>query len=228
MKRILFIGNSYTYYNEMPFEIFKKMAESVGLDIDVSAVTKGGESLVGHSTEGHETYDKINLLFENEKFDYVILQEQSDTPAVNREKYFTGLEHFVSVARRNGAEPIIYGTWPKKEGHPNLEKFGVDRKTMAKMLDEAFAAAGEKFGIQVSYTSPCFDAIEKSEELVDLYNADRSHPSYAGSFTAALCLLNTVLDVDPMSVKFGGNLTCKQADMIKTVVGECVKKADKC
>ena len=37
-KSILFIGNSYTFYNDMPTAIFAPMAEAAGLPLDV---TKG-------------------------------------------------------------------------------------------------------------------------------------------------------------------------------------------
>lgn len=43
---ILFIGNSYTYYNDMPTEIFKVLGESAGLTLNVTAITNGGHTLV--------------------------------------------------------------------------------------------------------------------------------------------------------------------------------------
>ena len=49
-------------------ELFAKMAESVGIETDVCAVTKGGESLRGHQTEGHETYDAVSDVFEKKKY----------------------------------------------------------------------------------------------------------------------------------------------------------------
>ena len=45
MKNILFIGNSYTYYSDMPEKIFLPMAEAAGLDCAVTAVTVGGCTL---------------------------------------------------------------------------------------------------------------------------------------------------------------------------------------
>ena len=39
---LLLIGNSYTYYHDMPTELFARMAESAGYTLDVTAITKGG------------------------------------------------------------------------------------------------------------------------------------------------------------------------------------------
>ena len=42
---VLFIGNSYTYYNDMPKGIFEPLARAAGLPIEVTAITAGGYAL---------------------------------------------------------------------------------------------------------------------------------------------------------------------------------------
>jgi hypothetical protein len=42
MKKILFIGNSYTYFNDMPAAIFAPLAQEQGTPFAVTAVTRGG------------------------------------------------------------------------------------------------------------------------------------------------------------------------------------------
>lgn len=218
MFNILFIGNSYTYYNDMPSEIFLNMTESIGISLKVTSITKGGESLLGHATEGGEKYDEIESAFATKKFDFVILQDQSDTPAVNREKYLAGLDHFVNKAKENGAKAYIYGTWPKKEGHKNLEKYGITKAEMAELLNSSFAYAAKKYDISAAYVGPVFTAIEEANDLPDPYNADLSHPSYTGSFAAALCLLKTIFGTEPTAVSFCGKLTDEEARKIKLLV----------
>ena len=46
--KILFIGNSATYFNDMPTAIFAPMCEAAGYDVEVTAITKGGYCLAGH------------------------------------------------------------------------------------------------------------------------------------------------------------------------------------
>ncbi len=89
---------------------------------------------------------------------------------------------------------------------------------MAKMLDNSFAQAGEKYGARVGYVSPCFAEMEKNYLLPAPYDPDLSHPSYVGSYAAALCLLDTIFEIDTDKVTFRGELSCEQADAIKTIV----------
>ena len=221
-KNILFIGNSYTFYNDMPTAIFERMASEAGLCLKVTSITKGGESLVGHATEGHDSHSRIVEVFEKEKFDYVILQDQSDTPAINREKYFAGVEYFASKAKENGAEVVIYGTWPKKEGHKNLSKFGITKSEMAKMLDESFVEASKRFGARLACVGGSFAEIENDESLPDPYNSDLSHPSYVGSYAAAFCILKKIFSVSADDFAFCGELSTEVAEAVKRIVEKTV------
>ena len=66
--RILFIGNSYTHYNNMPL-LFEKMAKSKGIKLEVTADAKSNHSFKMHA-ERKELFETIN----SQKWDYVILQ----------------------------------------------------------------------------------------------------------------------------------------------------------
>jgi len=75
--RILFIGNSYTYYNNLP-HIFQSLAKSSGHLVKTGMIAKGGYTLKRHS-EDPSVLDKIK----RGNWDYVILQEQSVVPSVD-------------------------------------------------------------------------------------------------------------------------------------------------
>ena len=51
---ILFVGNSYTFFNDMPHACFKKIAEEAGYSVTVTAVTKGGAYLYQYADPEHE------------------------------------------------------------------------------------------------------------------------------------------------------------------------------
>ena len=86
--QILFIGNSYTFFNDMP-GIFSDLAESGGFDADVTTVAKGGYSLADH-TQDAET----RSILESQNWDFVILQEKSDIPAQVADLYPQSLRIF--------------------------------------------------------------------------------------------------------------------------------------
>ena len=65
---VLFIGNSYTHYNSMPF-IFQKMATSKNIKINVEMNAKSNHTFKMHS-QRLDMYDVIR----SKKWDYVVLQ----------------------------------------------------------------------------------------------------------------------------------------------------------
>ena len=74
---ILFIGNSYTYYNDLP-EMISSIANDFGDSINHAQSTPGGTSLYAHS-QNQATINKIN----QQNWDYVVLQDQSQRPSLS-------------------------------------------------------------------------------------------------------------------------------------------------
>ena len=84
--RVLFIGNSYTYYNDMP-SMVRQIASTQRMKLSCTRVVKGGERLSGHLKNG-----RLLELLARGGWDYVVIQEQSTAPArpteqVARETY---------------------------------------------------------------------------------------------------------------------------------------------
>ena len=75
---ILFIGNSYTYYNDMP-AIFQQIARDNGKDVTATAVTKGGRKLIEYRDPYNATTVKLAEALK-QHYDICILQEQSILP----------------------------------------------------------------------------------------------------------------------------------------------------
>ena len=47
MKKVLFIGNSHTYFNDMP-QMVKELANAAGEELHVTMLTKGGMDFAWH------------------------------------------------------------------------------------------------------------------------------------------------------------------------------------
>jgi hypothetical protein len=69
---VLFIGNSFTFMNSMPF-MFRDIAESQGKKVFVDTVVEGGKDFDYHA-HSEETYRAIK----SRKWDYVIIQGHSN------------------------------------------------------------------------------------------------------------------------------------------------------
>src|SRR5208282_4563589 len=73
--RILFIGNSYTYRNDLP-RMFARLANAGGHEVETDMVATGSFTLSNHLASSH-TLKKIK----SGKWDWVVLQEQSTIPS---------------------------------------------------------------------------------------------------------------------------------------------------
>ena len=194
--KILFIGNSYTFFNDMP-SILENLARENGEDVTVFSVTKGGRRLFQNLKEGDEWGEKIKALCEEHSFDILILQEQSYLPVVDEEKFIEGasaLKNLVGPKRT-----ILYSTWGRKEGCPLLDELKLTSEEMTDALAKAYGRCAEVIGAEISYVGLTFSKIRKETEDIELYATDLSHPSYDGSVAAALCLYKTALGKMPKS-----------------------------
>ena len=79
----LFIGNSYTHYNDMPEQIFAKILKAAGYDATVTRITKGGWYLIDSAKSTDEVGAKVDSALKLRDYDYIVLQEQSTCPALS-------------------------------------------------------------------------------------------------------------------------------------------------
>ncbi|MBE6680390.1 MAG: hypothetical protein E7598_07725 [Ruminococcaceae bacterium] len=212
---ILFIGNSYTYFNKMPTEYFEKIAESAGISVNISSVTRGGWTLVKHACEEFEEGAKIAALLRENKYDYVVLQEQSFRPATEFEYFLKGASQLLEKIKPNGATPFFYGTWGRGEGSVELGAYDLTHDSMTKKLVDAYDAAAKEFGCDVAQVGLAFDDVYKNHKEINLYDRDLSHPSKYGSYLAALTIFAKMFDFDVRSVAFDAGFTKEENEILK-------------
>ena len=106
--RILFIGNSHTYYYDLPAWV-ARIAKEEGYLCDVTMLAHGGWYLYQHVQE-----PDVRFNIKYGQYDYVVLQEHSH-PFDNIPGYIEEATMLVSWIREAGATPVIYGTWAMKD-----------------------------------------------------------------------------------------------------------------
>jgi len=116
--RILFVGNSLTYVNNLP-AMFTALAASQGKPVEAAMLVRGGATLSEHLESGVLTPDLLS------KFDKVVLQERggdlvcADFPVEYYEQCRQSREAYaklVQQVRASGAEPIVLGTFQGMAG----------------------------------------------------------------------------------------------------------------
>ena len=219
--KILFIGNSYTYFNNMPARYFGEIMKAAGYKVKVFSQTKGGWTLLASSDPDDELGRTIDNLLSKQNFDFVVLQEQSMRPALNAEAFYTGVRRLEAKIRANGATPILYATWGRKQGSGDLTDYGLTAETMTWKLAAAYATIGRSLDIPVAHVGLAFWDIIQNQKGLTLHDPDLSHPSSEGSYLAALTIFARITGIDPTTVDYQGGVNPR----IEPILKEAARKA---
>jgi hypothetical protein len=189
--RVLFIGNSYTYFNNLP-EVLAKLAEA-GHQKKVESVmqTPGGWRLQDHWDRG-----EARKAIQGQKWDYVVLQDQSqlgDNHVISGKPRITTDETFHSAAvemakaiRDTGAIPVFYLTWAKKAVPEDQA-----------MLNNAYFRAAKETKSIVAPVGVAWADVRSKDPSLELYIEDGSHPTPAGTYLAACVFYATLFGRSP-------------------------------
>ena len=188
MKKVLFLGNSFTYFYDLPAQV-----ESMGQGALIChSITRGGAYLNAYKTESDELYIELQKKLSENEYDFVVLQEQSFNAIGDPEDYMSSVKHIKSLVGK--AKIVIYQTWSYKDGSALLDSFGITFKDMTDSLEAAAKMAADAVNADVVPVGRAFaNSVFESPEL-ELYDEDSLHPSRAGSALAAKLFLDYFLD----------------------------------
>lgn len=176
--KILFIGNSYTYFNDMP-ALFKAEYEKRGVTADVDSVTAGGYTLERFLSRDDEYGRRVKQLLESEKYDFVVLQEQSVRPVVETEEFLRCVSEFAARIKANGAKPVLYQTWGRAAHSQTLKTLDMTHDVMHEKIKAAYEKAAAGNNALLVFAGDAFDKAYKAGKPV--FDPDGSHPSPLGS-----------------------------------------------
>lgn len=200
---ILFIGNSYTYYNDLP-TLFEKLAQENQRSAEVYSVTSGGRYL----RENLDTEDactlKLRELVKERHFDVCVLQEQSTYPVRDQASFLRDILRVAEYMKPHTDRFVLYATWGRQFGSKKLDELGMTSEAMANTLYAAYQEAQHRItaltGLPVDISPVGFAfASVNTDPGIDLYNPDLSHPSYEGSCLSAMVHYKTIFGQAPGS-----------------------------
>ena len=198
--KILWIGNSYTYYNNLP-ALVTQLAGEQGLKLSPVRFLKGGQRLSGHLKN-----KKLTEALAKGGFDYVVIQEQSTLPAHSTRLVAAETYHYThildSLIKKGSpdAHVIIYMTW----GHKYTNVHNKKEKDPSYPMDGNYDFFQNRMitsGVEMAYENHAWCApvgiawqkVRHKYPYIELYAKDGYHPSLEGSFMAAHCFLSTIL-----------------------------------
>ena len=222
--RVLFIGNSYTYCNDLP-ELFGRIARAYGYNVEIRSVTKGGHKLEWHADPNDECGAMTEALLGNEHFDAAVLQEYSIRPALeDKTPFFSAVQMLCGKLRRNGVLRILlYQTWGRKEPCETLAEHGWTNREMTLRLAAAYDKIAAEQGCLLSPVGTAFYDVNTNHPEVVLYTEDNSHPTLSGSYLAALCHFAVLYGVSPLSVPYTpAGVEPEEAAILKQAAADAV------
>lgn len=173
---ILFIGNSHTYFNDMPLMVQRRASEA-GLDCRVTMIAHGGWFLAQHAEEPDV---RFNILHGD--YGYVVLQEHAH-PFGPEEKFREAAVRLNEWIRQAGSVPVIYATWARKAEPEAQELMNEAHRRVAREIGALLAPVGEEWPRNL-----------KSHPDTEFYASDGAHASPAGSDFAAGCIWEALLN----------------------------------
>ena len=172
--KILFIGNSHTYVNDMP-ALVAGLAEKDGTACEVTMIAHGGWFLEQHAA-GPEA--RFNILFGH--YDYVVLQEHAH-PFGPEEKMYAAAEKIGGWIREAGSTAVAYMTWTEKNNEAGQPRMTAAYETMAERLPALLAPVGVEWWKYLH-----------AHPEVEMYAPDGEHASLRGSELAAEVIWKTI------------------------------------
>lgn len=205
-KSVLFLGNSYTGVNNLP-ELVYNFALANGDTLVYDSNTPGGYTFNLHRTNA-TTLSKIA----SRNWDYVVLQEQSQLPALP--EAITGDDysppHAIELneiikANDSCTKVVFYMTWGRKFGdasfcgvHPPVCTYdGMQhelRNTYLEMTVENEA--------RVAPVGMGWKTVIDDDPSIELYAGDGSHPHINGSYLTACIMYATIYQKSPIGTSF--------------------------
>jgi hypothetical protein len=182
--RVLFIGNSLTYWNDLP-ELVRALADASNTrTISTDMVAQANFALVDHFTMS----DALTVVREG-RFDIVVLQQGPSSLAVNRDSLRLWTAEWAAEIRAAGGWPALYAVWPNALNFSSFPAVSESYRLAAADVHGLFFPVGDTWL-----------ATWEQREDAPLYDADQFHPGLAGSYAAAVVMVSVLTGRSPTSL----------------------------
>jgi hypothetical protein len=212
--RVLFIGNSLTYANDLPL-IVQALAKAGGQQMYVDSVTFSGYSLEDHWDNG-----EAPKAIASQKWDVVVMQHGPASLLSSRAEMRIWVKKFDKIIRKAGARSALYMVWPPLDRFSFFDAVRESYSISAADVNGIFIPAGE-----------AWRAAWRRDPDAPLYDSDDFHPSVAGSYTAALSFYGILFGREPKGLparlKLANGSTLEVPQELAKLLQEAAAEANK-
>ena len=221
---LLFIGNSHTYYNDLP-HLFDSLAVSGGKTVVTDMSAPGGYTLEQHTANAN-TLAKIA----QGGWDYVILQEQSQYPVIEFYRFgsmYPASRHLDSLIHQQGCQTAFFLTWGWRNGgqhtiNGHSSPFFIDYFHMQDSMTVAYTQIANELSALLLPAGNAWATARLQDTTIDLWQADNYHPRLAGSYLAACVFYAVFFDESPIGLSYIGGLSPEVADFLQRAADQTI------
>jgi hypothetical protein len=183
LTRVLFVGNSFTFRNDLPDRV-AELGQSLDppVHIETDMVARDGASLEAHWQDGD-----VALRLREERWDVLVLQEQGSRPVTAPALMETYVRRFAATALMTGTEVVLYQTWPR-----------VDQPETEQARAETYRRIAAAVGARMAPVGIAWRLARAAHPELRLHAEDGVHASPVGSYLAACVLLGVLADRSPI------------------------------
>jgi hypothetical protein len=183
-RRVLFIGNSLTYFNDMPFMV-RAMAAADGQE----PFAPTGVVAPDFSLEDHWNAGEALTAIRRGDWEYVVLQQGPSSLPENQAHLKLWSERFAPEIRAVGARPALYMVWPDAS-----RLFAFDA------VSDAYSGAAESVDGLLFPVGEAWRAVWRKDAQAPLYGSDGFHPTAAASYLAAAVIYQQLYNRTPVGL----------------------------
>lgn len=216
-ERVLFVGNSYLYYNDSLHNHLKRIIAELQPELADSLVFKsatiGGARLQHHNIDWLLEPGRIGV---KDGFEVVILQGGSAEALSDeaREDFLSTTSEYADKVRGAGAEPVLYMTHAYVPPHKRVAHGQID------LIASTYIAAGKAANTMVIPVGLAFDAAYRQRPDFSLHQLfDGSHPNMRGTYLAACVVYLSLYEgtLDGLSYDYFGKLSSDEINYLQSV-----------
>ena len=224
-ESILWVGNSFFYYNNSMHNHFSKLVSSAGSRVRGTSVTISGAGLDWHDMNSLLRPDglgRYSFVGDNEvrfnkpgrQYDTAILMDCSQCPVHPRLQavFHETVRKYAQLLTSTGTRPVLFMSWAYK-----------DKPEMTAALAEQYTLAGNANDLQVIPAGLAFAQAIARRPDIELYEDDKRHPSLAGTYLAACTVYATLYRKTPAGLTYTAGLAPELAALLQSAAWEAVQ-----
>ena len=198
-KNILFVGNSYLYYNDSLHNHVKRMAIERFPSYEEKFIYKS--STIGGARSWHHNFKHLlesKNIGVNESFDLLILQGGSAEPLSKNSRviFKNTVKEVNEIAKGYGTKLALYMT------HAYVAPDKRYEANMINKISSLYINAAKENNVKVIPVGIGFEKAYKENPNIQLHNLDGTHPSLLGTYLAACIVYGVLYDDSPVGIDY--------------------------